>query len=234
MPHPIEPSTLRILKPTGETVGTGFLVSKHLAVTCAHVVKILGAGAGDRIDIRFTGKSAATTARVLPEYWRPENSTDIAILEVDQVPAGVFPLRMGRASESRLKNDLYTFGYAIAAHEQGIGGLGTFITAKDESNFLQLRMNEAFFGHSGAPVFDEQRRVVVGMIKKGHVEKEIRNVTVETAGGTDTLKGIFDTREGITFAVSTETIWQVCSQLKPPTPVLPRRNPIVEIGRAHV
>lgn len=44
MPHPIEPSTLRILKPTGETVGTGFLVSKHLAVTCAHVVKILGAG----------------------------------------------------------------------------------------------------------------------------------------------------------------------------------------------
>lgn len=38
MPHPIEPSTLRILRPTGETVGTGFLVSRNLAVTCAHVV----------------------------------------------------------------------------------------------------------------------------------------------------------------------------------------------------
>jgi hypothetical protein len=35
MAHLIEPSTLRILKPTGETVGTGFLGSKNLAVTCA-------------------------------------------------------------------------------------------------------------------------------------------------------------------------------------------------------
>jgi hypothetical protein len=53
MPHPIEASTVRILKPTGETVGPGFLVSKNLAVTCAHVVKILGAGAGDTIHIRI-------------------------------------------------------------------------------------------------------------------------------------------------------------------------------------
>jgi len=228
MPHPIESSTLRILRPTGETVGTGFLVAKNLVATCAHVVKILGAGAGDTIDVRFTGQSASTTALVLPEYWRPDDSTDIAILQVNEVPTGVFPLRMGRASESRLKNDLYTFGYAIAADEQGIGGLGTFITAKDEGNFVQLRMTEAYFGHSGAPVFDEQRRVVVGMIKKGHVEKEIKNVKVEHVGGADNIKGIFDTRGGITFAVSTETIWQVCSQLIPPTPVLPRRNPIVE------
>lgn len=71
MSHAIEAFTLRILKPTGETVGTGFLVSKNLAVTCAHVVKILGAGAGDTIDIRFTGKSAATIARILPNSSDP-------------------------------------------------------------------------------------------------------------------------------------------------------------------
>lgn len=203
MPHPIEPSTLRILKPTGETVGTGFLVSKHLAVTCAHVVKILGAGAGDRIDIRFTGKSAATTARVLPEYWRPDDSTDIAILQVDEVPVGVFPLRMGRASESRLKNDLYTFGYAIAADEQGIGGLGTFITLKQEGNFIQFRMHEANHGHSGAPIFDEKQRAVIGMIKKG----------------TENLGRNAETTHGI----STEAIWQVCHQLKPLPVILPNQ-----------
>jgi hypothetical protein len=40
MPHAIEASTLRILKPTGETVETGFLVSKNL-----------GAGLGMRSEI---------------------------------------------------------------------------------------------------------------------------------------------------------------------------------------
>ena len=208
MPHAIEASTLRILKSTGETVGTGFLVSKNLAVTCAHVVKILGASAGDTIDIRFTGKSAATTARLLPEYWRPDDLTDIAILEVHEVPVGIFPLRMGRASESRLKNDLYTFGYAIAADEQGIGGLGTFITLKPEGNFIQFRMHEANHGHSGAPIYDDQRGVVVGMIKKGHTG---------TGRNAET-----------TFAIPTETIWQVCPDLRPVIPPLPRRNPIVE------
>ena len=208
MPHAIEASTLRILKPTGETVGTGFLVSKNLAVTCAHVVKILGARAEDTIDIRFTGKSTATTARVLPDYWRPDDSTDIAILHVDDVPAGVFPLRMGRASESRLKNDLYTFGYAIAADEQGIGGLGTFITLKQEGNFIQFRMHEANHGHSGAPIYDGKRGVVVGMVKKGHTG---------TGRNAET-----------TFAIPTETIWQVCPDLRPIIPPLPRRNPILD------
>jgi len=168
LPHPIEPSTLRILTPDGKTVGTGFLVAKNLAVTCAHVIKDLNCGAGDTVYVCFTGKATSTAARVLPEYWCPDEATDIAILQVDEIPAGVFPLRMGRASESKLKNDLYTFGYAIAANEQGIGGLGTFITLKQEGNFIQFRMHEADHGHSGAPIYDDKRGVVVGMIKKGH------------------------------------------------------------------
>jgi hypothetical protein len=208
VPHPIDSSTLRILRPTGQTVGTGFLVSKNLVVTCAHVIKQLRADAGDRVYLCFTGKANSTSALVLPEYWRPDEATDIAILQVDEVPAGVFPLRMGRAGESRLKNDLYTFGYATAADEQGIGGLGTFITLKQEGNFIQFRMHEANHGHSGAPIYDDKRGVVVGMIKKGHTH--------------------LGRNEETTFAIPTETIWQVCLQLKPPTPVLPRRNPIVE------
>jgi hypothetical protein len=208
MPHPIEPSTLRILTPDGKTVGTGFLVAKNLVVTCAHIISSLGAGAGDTIDIRFTGEDTSVDAFVLPEYWHPDRVTDIAMLQVDKVPDEVLPLQMGRASESKLKNDLYTFGYATAADEQGIGGLGTFITLKQKGNFIQFRMHEADHGDSGAPIYDNNRGVVVGMLKKGH-NRPGRNA--ET-----------------TFAIPTETIWRVCPQLKPPTPILPRRNPIFD------
>lgn len=105
-----ENSLIRILSTSGAPVGAGFLVSPAQAMTCAHMVKILGAGANA--------------------------STNIATLQVDNVPAGAFPLRMGRSSESRLGNELYAFGYAFAAGEQRIGGLGTFITLKQEGNFI--------------------------------------------------------------------------------------------------
>jgi hypothetical protein len=208
MPHPIEPSTLRILNPNGKTVGTGFLVARNLAVTCAHVITDAESIEGDTIQVQFTGRNEKINARVLPEFWSGASKFDVAILQIDEVPSGVFPLRMGRASESQLKNDLYSFGYAIAADEQGIGGLGTFITLKQEGNLIQFRMHEANHGHSGAPIYDDKRGVVVGMIAKGHSG---------TGRNAET-----------TFATPTETIWQVCPQLKPPTPVLPRRNPIVE------
>lgn len=101
-----ENSLIRILSTSGAPVGAGFLVSPAQAMTCAHMVKILGAGANA--------------------------STDIATLQVNNVPAGALPLRMGRSSESRLGNELYAF----AADEKGIGGLGTFITLKQEGNFV--------------------------------------------------------------------------------------------------
>jgi len=43
------------MKPTSETVGTEFLVSRNLVVICAHVIKILKVGAGDAVNICFTG-----------------------------------------------------------------------------------------------------------------------------------------------------------------------------------
>ena len=38
MTNDLSASVVRILRPDGETVGTGFLVSEELVVTCAHVV----------------------------------------------------------------------------------------------------------------------------------------------------------------------------------------------------
>lgn len=202
MPHLIEPSILRIINAKGETIGTGFLVSETLAVTCAHVVLAASIDSENRIRIQFTSERKPVFATILDKYFDVDR--DVAILQVDKVPAFITSLRLGRASESRLKNDLYTFGYAIAAGEQGIGGLGTFI--RQDGNFVQFRMHEADHGHSGAPLYDDKRGVVVGMVKKG---KDTPGRNAET-----------------TYAISTETIWKVCPQLTPPPP--PSRDPIVE------
>jgi hypothetical protein len=204
--HPIEPSTFRILSKTGSTIGTGFLVAPNLGLTCAHVIDAAFPDAEHKLQIRFAGRREYIDARALVD--RVNREKDVAILEIDTVPEGVHPLRMGCAGESRLDKKLYTYGYAIAAGEQGLGGLGTFITHKPETGLIQFRMHEADHGHSGAPVFDDKRGVVIGMVKKGKDQPGRNDET--------------------TFAISTETIWQVYPELKPPTPILPRRNPIVE------
>jgi hypothetical protein len=115
---------------------------------------------------------------------------------------------MERAATCRLNAPLYTFGYASAADEDKLSGLGEFRNFATGSKVFQFRMHEADHGHSGAPVLDVQRNVVIGMIQKGETEPGRNDET--------------------NFAIPTEIIWKICPQLKPPTPVLPRRNPIVE------
>lgn len=188
MPHVIDTSILRILGSKGQTVGTGFLVAERVAVTCFHVVLSAGIDDENRIRVRFMGENQPIFAKVLNE----DINRDVAVLELDEIPAGIRPLRLGHASESDFKNDLYTFGYATAAGEQGIGGLGTFI--RQNGDFVQFRMHEANHGHSGAPLYDQERGVVIGMIKKG---EDAQGRNAET-----------------TYAISAETIWQICPELE--------------------
>lgn len=81
MSHSIEASTLRILKASGETVGTGFLVSPKLAVTCAHVIDLAELGVDGRVVIQFTGQKYRTNAVIHDNYFSPEK--DIALLQVN-------------------------------------------------------------------------------------------------------------------------------------------------------
>jgi len=206
LPYPIEASTLRILNSKGQAIGTGFLVSKNLVVTCAHVVTSIGLDAENRIRVQFTGEDQKLHARVLNEFL--DFDRDVAILEIEAIPTGVHPLRMERAATCRLNAELYTFGYASAAGENGISGLGYFRNFAANSQVFQFRMHEADHGHSGAPVLDVGRGVIIGMVQKGKTEPGRNDET--------------------TFAIPIETIWQVCPQLKPIVSPLPRRNPIVE------
>ena len=99
MPHAIESSTIRMLKPNGETVGTGFLVAKNLALTCAHVVARAGEDGEGRIRVCFTGQKIETTATTPLEYLNEKK--DVALLQIETVPQGVFPLRLAESSRSK-------------------------------------------------------------------------------------------------------------------------------------
>ena len=69
MPHPIEPSTLRILNAKGQTIGTGFLVSKTLAVTCVHVAFSASMDGENRIRVQFRDEKRPIFAKVLDEFF---------------------------------------------------------------------------------------------------------------------------------------------------------------------
>ena len=112
MPHTIEPSILRILNSKGQSVGTGFLVSKTMAVTCAHVVSSIALDAENRIRVQFTGQKQSIFARMPDEFF--DIDQDVAILELESVPNGVQPLRLVPAASCRPGSDFRSFGYATA------------------------------------------------------------------------------------------------------------------------
>jgi uncharacterized delta-60 repeat protein len=189
----IEPSTLRILNAKGQTIGTGFLVSQTLAVTCAHVAMAAAPDGENRIRAQFTGQRQSITVKVLDACLDLER--DVAILEIESAPEGVQPLRLGLAKDSASGNPFFAFGYASAAKIQGIGTRGQIITLLPDGRLLQIRSHEADHGISGAPVLDEKRGVVVGMITKGH---EALGRNQET-----------------TFATPAERFFEICSELRP-------------------
>jgi len=201
-------NTLRILHPGGKTVGTGFMVGADLVVTCAHVVTDAEAIGGDTVQVQFSDEDEPIRAVVDPQFWRDADQGDVAFLRLESVPNGIHPLRLAPAASCRPNSEFRSFGYATAADVQGIHANGTIDGYLPQHKLLQLQAAQANHGMSGAPVLDEKRGVVVGMITKGHTELGRNELT--------------------TFATPAETIWQVCPQLKPPTPILPRRNPIVE------
>ena len=204
----IKPAIFAVLNQDDQIVGTGFLVGSSLGVTCAHVVFEAGAIAGDTLQIRFSNQDGKITATVVSEFWRDIDRGDVAILKLDGVPEGITPLRLGSAADCRAGNPFYSFGYATAADVQGIIAHGTIDGYLPEQKLLQLQAPQANHGISGAPVLDENRRIIVGMFTKGHTELGRNELT--------------------TLATTTEIIWHVCPQFKPPIPILPRRNPIVE------
>src|SRR6266568_4488904 len=198
-------SIVRIV--SNRRIGTGFVVTDDgLIATCAHV---LGTSRPEKAFVVFQGDAVQREATVLAESWRAVDAEDVALLRVSgTLPTGVQPLPFG-SSRGTEGHPLVTLGYPDAGEVEGVRGTGTILGygAKTRAGqpLLQLRSSEITEGFSGAPVWDEVRRRVVGM--------------VVIAAQTDPLGKLGETA----FATPTETLRAISPALQV-SDISPYRN----------
>ena len=153
----------------GDTVGAGFVLNADgLIATCAHVVHDAGSGPEKTVNIVFLHNGQPATATVLADAWRPPESTDIAILQLDSpLPKGITPLSLG--SSRQVKGHAFeTFGFPDSNPVNGIPGQGEFLERTTLDGFnapvITVRSQEVTDGYSGGPVFHTTEQHVVGMV----------------------------------------------------------------------
>lgn len=198
----IRDSVVAILNDNGKIVGTGFLARENLILTCAHVVATVGAAIdGDSVRVCFNGQTQVLQAALIEHSWRDVDDGDVAVLRLDSIPQGVAPLRLGNAAGSA-GHDFYSYGYATVTDVQGIGARGKIIDIVAGGRLVQLTSQEPDHGMSGAPVWDEKRRVVIGMINKG--KTRISDDEDESSRNPFT-----------TFATASDVIFEACKEIEP-------------------
>lgn len=163
----METSLIRVCDVTGNTQGTGFLVSDSLAVTCAHVVEACRAAPGSRVIVVFHANEERREAEVLSEFWCASDGDDIAVLRLKStMPHNVIPVRLGRTCGTD-GHRCATLGYPRVGALQGVEGRGEIYRSVSEANgrrLIQLTSREITTGFSGAPLLDQVTGRVVGMI----------------------------------------------------------------------
>ena len=151
---------VRVVGP--EEAGAGFLVSASgLIVTCAHVLAGCAPGATVSIEPHIVRRSLPATVDLL------KDPPDVAVLRLTApVPPEVLVLPLGRSPRTP-QPGLRTFGYPQVRPEAGLPGELAVqgVTADAGYGQLALRSEEATLGFSGAPIWDPQLGVVIGMVK---------------------------------------------------------------------
>ncbi len=151
---------VRVVGP--EEAGTGFLASASgLIVTCAHVLAGCAPGATVSIEPHVDRHLLSATVDLL------QDPPDLAVLRLTApVPPQMLPLPLGRSPRSA-QPGLRTFGYPQTQSGDGLPGELAFsaVTAAAGYDQLALRGEEATLGLRGAPIWDPELGVVVGMVK---------------------------------------------------------------------
>lgn len=189
---------VRILDSRDQTVGTGFVLTDDgFVVTCAHVVDSAGSGPGDTVRFVFHCTGEEAVAIVDPVYWRDPQAEDVAILRLEtHLPNSVTPLPLGNSTNATGQT-FHTFGFPEAKPVEGMVGKCEVVGWTTESGFpvLQLRSSETTLGFSGAPIWDNQQHVVIGMFVS-IVRPDSNERMSETA-----------------FVIPIETLRKVCPEL---------------------
>lgn len=197
---------VRILSPEGTTAGTGFVVTDEgLVVTCSHVVQSeesqrQGDRRPDYVDLVFHSTGNYRRARVEPEWWRPVDAEDVAVLCLQgPLPEEVTALLLSSSADA-VGCTFTTFGFPGAKPVEGMAGKCEVVGRTTEYGFpvLQLRSSEVRAGFSGAPVWDAELHAVVGMVT---------SIAVPDGYG----------RQQVTaFIIPVETLRAVCPALRLP------------------
>jgi WD40 repeat protein len=169
MAQDINKGLVRILKSDGSTSGAGFLASADgLIVTCSHVIQAdleNGKASPGRVTIVLQSTGERRDTRVEKLFDAAEE--DVAALRIEgDLPQGVKPLLLG-SSAGTSGHRFRTFGFPDARSDKGLWGYGTIGDRIDDEKgrpLLQLTdTTEVTPGFSGAPIFDELTRRVVGI-----------------------------------------------------------------------
>lgn len=161
----LQAGIVRVLSAQGSTVGTGFVAAAGLVVTCAHVVVDAGAQPGGRIRLVRHVDGTAWEGEVRAEWWGGPGQDDIAVLAVPDAPgeAALLPAEPGSPDGKTYS----TYGFPDTRLDEGLPGRCDVraATTRNKHPVYALDSNEVTFGFSGAPVWDPELGVVVGMVK---------------------------------------------------------------------
>ena len=182
------------LRPVGDTVertatidgiGSGVLISADgKVVTAAHVVQL-----ADAVSVEFPG-SAAVSARVLVS----DPAADVALLQLDFVPAGVTPVTLGDSDRAEVGDEVFVIGAPLGiSRTLTVGHLSARRSPREAAGSLtmaELFQTDAAInrGNSGGPLFSMDGEVI-GVVS--HI--------VSSSGGS----------EGLGFAVTSNMARQM-------------------------
>lgn len=167
-PSDLPTAVAQILGPDGKVAGAGFLVAEDVLVTCAHVVRAAGSGAGELLRVSFPHVAGADGLEGSVEEWRAPEAEDVAFIRLRETPPSTRVLSLGSA-EGCGGHRVRSFGFPAQAQQDGHLGFGTvgdLLPASQNANaLLQLtRANDLTTGFSGGPVLDQMTGLVVGMV----------------------------------------------------------------------
>jgi tetratricopeptide (TPR) repeat protein len=169
--------TLRICDTSGNTRGTGFVVSDGLIVTCSHVVQDeasqkRGDPRPDKVTVVFHANGARREAQVLSDFWRPAEGDDMAVLRLlprgELLPAGVTPAVLGITRACR-GHKMLALGFPEMVGGRSVlaeGELRGIVSVPDRQPMLQMDARPIQRGMSGALVLDLTTQRVVGMVSE--------------------------------------------------------------------